>query len=382
MEVCLNRSPPVVLFIATACPNCFIRDSLQELHVSVTTFTQEEQSELRDPWEWVRFQFFPGGVLGITALAMQWPSGHLGWQIGWTLFTAYCMFCWTSCFHECAHQTLGGSRFWSLLIGRGLGTVMFLPYSIYRESHIRHHAYLNKPHDWELWPYSDPNASLWFRRVFVWVDFFAGMITAPYTFGRLFFHRDSPLTDPKLRRTIQLEYAIILVFWTTLFTTLSLTGTWMFFVRGWLIPLALTGMWQNARKFTEHLGMQSYDPMLGTRTVVGANWLTRACTYLNFDIFIHGPHHRHPRVAHRTLRKKMHEYAEKAPELKYPMFGSYWAAIADTVPYLFKNPGVGMNAGAPAPKAEKKQVENFVVDVSAEVLSEDDRIVREVVEMV
>ena len=75
----------------------------------------------------------------------------------------------------------------------------------------------------------------------------------------------------------------------------------------------------------------------------------------------------------------MHEYAEKAPELQYPMFGSYWAALADTIPYLFRNPGVGMNVGAPAPNAEKKQVTNFVVDVSAEVLSEDDRVVREVV---
>lgn len=347
--------------------------------MSVTTFTQQEQESLRDPWEWLRFQFFPGGVIGITALALQWPSPHIGWQIAWTMFTAYCMFCWTSCFHECSHQTLGGSRFWSLLIGRGLGTVMVLPYTIYRESHIRHHAYLNKPHDWELWPYSDPNASLGFRRVFVWFDFLLGFIAAPFTFGRLFWHKDSPLTDPKLRRTIWLEYALCVAFWGATFTALTLTSTWMMYVRGWLIPLAITGMWQNARKFTEHLGMQSYDPMLGTRTVVGKSWLTKACTYLNFDIFIHGPHHRHPRIAHRKLRTKMYEYAEKSEELKYPMFRSYWGAIFDMIPYIFKNPGVGMNVGAPAPNEEKKKVENFVVDVSDEILSEDDRVVREVV---
>lgn len=347
--------------------------------MSVTTFTHEEQAALRDPWEWVRFQFFPGGVLGITALALQWPSGHWGWQTALTLFTAYCMFCWTSCFHECSHHTLGGSRFWSLLIGRGLGTSMVLPYTIYRESHIRHHAYLNKPYDWELWPYSDPNASLAFRRVFVWFDFFFGFIAAPMTFGRLFWHKNSPITDPQLRRTIWIEYLLSFAFWGTVFTALTLTNTWMYYVRGWLIPLIVTGMWQNARKFTEHLGMKSYDPMLGTRTVVGKSWITKVCTYLNFDIFIHGPHHRHPRVAHRKLRTKMHEYAEKAEELQYPMFRSYWGAIWDMIPSLFINPGVGMNVGAPAPNEEKQKVENFVADVSEEVLSEDDRVIRDVV---
>ena len=67
--------------------------------------------------------------------------------------------------------------------GRVIGTMIGVPYSIYRESHIRHHAYLNKPYDWELWPYSDPKASLWFRRVFVWFDLFLGMLGAMATYG-------------------------------------------------------------------------------------------------------------------------------------------------------------------------------------------------------
>ena len=44
----------------------------------------------------------------------------------------------------------------SIWTGRLLGTMMFTPYTAYREVHIRHHAYLNTPRDWELWPYSDP----------------------------------------------------------------------------------------------------------------------------------------------------------------------------------------------------------------------------------
>ncbi len=341
--------------------------------VSVTNFTREEQEALEDRWTWIRFQFLPGGAFGIWALATEWPTANPVWMVALTIFTAYCFFCWTSCFHETAHQTLSASRWPSIWIGRAIGTLMVVPYSVYRESHIRHHAYLNKPHDWELWPYSDPKCSLTFRRIFVWFDFFFGAFAAMITYGRIFFHKDSPLTDKKLRRTIWLEYAACVIFWSTVFGTAAcFEGGLMAVTRGWLIPYMLAGIYQSARKFTEHLGMASYDPMQGTRTVVGRNWITKLCTYLNFDIFIHGPHHRHPRVAHRKLRELMHEYVEKAPALQYPMFPNYYQALRDTAPYLFKNPGVGMNAGAPAPHQEKTTTQNFVSDVVEEVLATED----------
>jgi hypothetical protein len=110
-----------------------------------------------------------------------------------------------------------------------------------------------------------------------------------------------------------------------------------------------------------------------TPTVVSRNWFTRVCTWLNFDIFVHGPHHRHPRVPHRTLKEKMNEYLEQQPELQYPMFRTYSAAVWDMLPILIKNPGVGMNAGAAAPDVDKQNADNFVAGVVEEVLSEKDQ---------
>jgi fatty acid desaturase len=345
--------------------------------VSVSTFTPDEQEALKDKWTWLRFQFFPAGLIGIGALWFRWPADQLGWQVFWTIFSAYCMFCWTSCFHETAHQTLTPNRNTSIWLGRILGNAILVPYSVYRESHIRHHAYLNKPHDWELWPYSDPKASLGFRRVFVWFDFFFGIFGALITYGRLFWHKDSPIKDPKLRRVIWCEYAMLVAVWIGVFVAVHLTDTWSRFVAAWVIPHFVAGVIQSGRKFTEHLGLSSYDPMLGTRTVVGKSWLTKFTTYLNFDIFIHGPHHRHPRVAHRQLREKMDHYVEKQPELQYPMFRTYWEALKDAIPYMFKNPGVGMNAGAAAPNEEKRKTEDFVVDVVEDVLADADRFTQE-----
>jgi hypothetical protein len=119
--------------------------------------------------------------------------------------------------------------------------------------------------------------------------------------------------------------------------------------------------------------MASYDPLLGTRTVVGTTWWTRLCTHMNFDIFIHGPHHRHPRMAPGQLRGIMNEYQMTNPTVAYPVYSSYWRAVCSMLPHLLRNPGVGMNAGAAPPAREQSSmVDNFVADVSREVLAEVD----------
>ena len=91
-----------------------------------------------------------------------------------------------------------------------------------------------------------------------------------------------------------------------------------------------------------------------------------------FDIFVHGPHHRHPRIAHNQLKSKMREYKETTQE-EFPIFATYRRAAVAMLPFVFRNPGVGMNAGAESPDEEKQtHVEDFVQDVSTEVLAETD----------
>lgn len=344
--------------------------------MSTTSFTSEEEHDLAEKITWIRMICLPGGAVGLWALYTNFPTPHWGWTTFWTITTAYFLFCWTSCFHECAHQTLHSSKGFSVWLGRFLGTAMFIPYSVYRESHIRHHAYLNKPADWELWPYSDPKTSVWFRRIWAWADLFVGPFTTAYMYGRIYFHKDSPLKDSKVRWSIFLEYLVILAVWVPIVVALTVYQQWWTFLWVWWIPVTITGFLQTGRKFTEHIGMSSYDPMLGTRTVLGTNWLTRIGTFCNFDIFIHGPHHRHPRVSHNKLGQKMDEYIAAHPDKPFPLYKNYWRATAAMIPFLIKNPGVGMNAGAPEPgSARDADVRNFVADVTKEVLSEKDAVV-------
>jgi fatty acid desaturase len=341
--------------------------------MSVTQFSPEEWDSLSGPSVLWRFVCIPTGVAGLWCLAEQWPAGHWGWRLFWTLVTGYSLFCWTSCFHETAHQTLCRSRGLSLWLGRALGAAMLVSYSVYRENHIRHHAYLNKPGDWELWPYSDPTAPKTFRWLFAWADLLLGFVTAPYIYSRIFWSRETPLSAPALRTAIRIEYLAVAVVWGTVMGLVGWFHAWEDFLRVWLIPHWVAGVLQSGRKFTEHLGMSSYDPLLGTRTVLGQSWWTRLCTFMNFEIFVHGPHHRHPRAAPAELVARMQAYMHADTTRSYPVFNSYWRATLDMLPFLFRNPGVGMNAGAPQPAEEKiLQIENFVTDVTAEVLAETD----------
>lgn len=341
--------------------------------MSVTNFTEQELDDLDEEVTLPLYALLPLGALGLYSLAFPWPVNSVPVYLMWLGFTTFIFFCYTSCFHETAHQTLSQSSRLSIIVGRILGTLMFTPYSVYRESHIRHHAYLNKPADFELWPYSDPQTSVWFRRVFVWFDLLLGIFSGPIIYGRTFFHRDSPIRSAKVRRAVYLEYGLMIAFWAAVLTATSIYDQWSRLLTVWVLPHWLAGIMQTARKLTEHLGMSSYDPLKGTRTIVAENWFTRLCTWMNFDIFVHGPHHRHPRIAHNQLQKKMQDYKESTQD-EFPVFANYRSATWQMLPYLFRNPGVGMNAGAASPDQEKNgRVDNFVADVATEVLSDRDR---------
>ena len=105
-----------------------------------------------------------------------------------------------------------------------------------------------------------------------------------------------------------------------------------------------------------------------TRTVVGQDLITRLSTFLNFDIFIHGTHHRHPRVSHDELVDLTRHYVDDSNE-GFPIYTTYAGAALNMLPWMFRNPGVGVNVGATPPdNAEKDKVDDFVADVTAEIL--------------
>jgi fatty acid desaturase len=305
-----------------------------------------------------RFLLFPIGAAIGQVMLMVWAS-ELS-TAGQCLAIATVSYFWfnvAGSFHEVAHQTLFRSARANIWLGRAIGTFVLIPYTAYKETHRLHHAYLNTPADTELWPYCDPTWSRRSRQIFAWLDIVAALITTPIIYGRVAWMSNSRLR-PDVRRTIRREYLGILLVWTFVLSFIGIA-----LVQGvleasifhplWLAPLAISYALNTIRKFTEHLGQASFDPVLGTRTVIGPGLVTRISSYFNFDIYIHGPHHRFPKAQHYELPQKLAELKSAHPQ-GMPIFPTYRAAMLDMLPSLLYNPAVGHNVENSEPPAAQR----------------------------
>jgi fatty acid desaturase len=95
--------------------------------VSTTAFTVDEQQAIIEKGFWLRMCCLPAAAVGLYSLDRPWPADTWPERVFWTLYTAYFLFCWTSCFHETAHQTLTRWRWLDIGLGRILGTSMYAP---------------------------------------------------------------------------------------------------------------------------------------------------------------------------------------------------------------------------------------------------------------
>lgn len=326
--------------------------------ISSKSVAVDEPSALLDFWP--RFLMFP--LLAFLIYPF-WVGGWFGQSLGADIATvvvlSYSWFCVGGAFHEASHQTLFKNEGPNVWFGRLMGAMIFIPYTVYKESHRNHHAYLNTSRDYELWPYSNPECSLWFRRAYVWIDLVFAVATAPYIYGRIYLYRD-PRLRPKVVQAITMEYLGIALFWAAvigsgIYYGYSQGWTWQDVNPLWVAPLAIAATCNTMRKFVEHLGMTSRDPMQGTRTIAPTNWWNRMLNYFNFDIAVHGPHHRYPRAHHYELLSKFNEAREKNPETQYPQFKSYYSAIMHTLPCLWNYPATGVHEEETQGKAEQAE---------------------------
>jgi hypothetical protein len=107
--------------------------------------------------------------------------------------------------------------------------------------------------------------------------------------------------------------------------------------------------------------------------VIGSSWVTRLCSYFNFELFVHGPHHRFPRAPHHQLESKLEEFQRRHPDQPVPVFSTYFAAMRDMLPCLWRNPGVGENAGGVAHYHVAEGIENFTSEVGTDVTNAEVR---------
>ena len=297
----------------------------------------------------LRLLAFPVTAVAGQILWMSYfsPTDWLPNAIG-IVVLAYCWFCIGGIAHELVHDNLHLSK-GGVWIARTIGCLLLIPHSVYREVHMRHHAYLNTPLDWEMWPYCDPRLSTGFRRTFIIFDILLAVFVTPIIWGRICFSKFSPISGD-IKKTMKREYAACAIFWFSVVSCcvwLHKTNSFTFRAEHLIFaaPPILATMLNGLRKIMDHVGTESIDPVHGTRTIVGQNFITRILSFFNFDLAIHGPHHRFPKLNHTQLEQKMNELQEKNPDATYPVYSSFTAALFDTLKRVITKPGVGINAG-------------------------------------
>lgn len=282
-----------------------------------------------------------GVGIALYCLATGWPSDSWVFMSFWIIWLTYFQHTWMTIFHEDVHYTLYRPKWRNIMNGTIVGTLLTVPFTVYRQVHLRHHNRMNHPEDWELWPYVDPEKSLTFRRFFMIFDVVLGLWAAPFVYSRIFFSKDSPIKEPAARRRVWLEYAAIVAFWTFIWVWVIQSGEWWLFAKMYLIPAWLSGVVQTFRKFTEHLGLPLGTPMEGARTVIPGDPVGKAVAYTSFHITAHGVHHQYPQMPHENLEKAIAIEREAHPDA--PIFVSHWRAVRDMAAHLWY-PGIGVNA--------------------------------------
>lgn len=288
-------------------------------------------------WIWLTLVgIFLAAQALITVAVMQ----GIAWLVApLVLFTAYLMHTHLLAFHEASHETLCPNKFLNEALGILIGVLGFMSLSLYRFVHHAHHAYLTSERDEELWPFVNTDKPRWLRCLAAYAELALGLVYTPLLFLRCFLRAGSPIQDPRVRRRIWMELALMVVIWTFIGSVVTWLQAWPVYVFLFVIPAALAGSIQTFRKFIEHMGMLGTTVVGVTRTVVPDTALGRLMALSMFHISYHGVHHKYARMHHSELPQFTQIVTPEAADEK-PPFRSYFAALADMVGTL-DNPRVG-----------------------------------------
>ena len=289
-------------------------------------------------WTWLAFLtvFFALQLLLLGTLL----SGQSLWiALILVLLLGHLMHAHLVAFHETAHRTLCPSRFWNDAIGLFIGTLSFMAFTLYRVVHHSHHAYLATRRDEELWPFVDPDAPRWSRRLAAALELSLGLVYTPLLFLRSFLRTDSPVRRPTIRRLVWFEFAVIAAFWGAVIAAVAWWSLWRLFIVLYVCPAWIAGNLQSLRKYIEHLGTSDSSVLGATRSVVSQSWIGRVVALSLFNVSFHGVHHKFAGMPQSNMPRYAAEMTpRKAGELA--PYCSYRSAMWDMIRTL-GDPRVG-----------------------------------------
>jgi len=196
-------------------------------------------------------------LLALTETAL-WVTVWRGWlwlTLPLVLVAAHLMHGMLIGFHEASHGLLRKSRRLNEFDGLLIGIFSFLPFSLYRVAHQKHHMHLATERDVELWPFVLTTSPRWARRLAAFLELTVGLFYSPFIFLRVFVGRNSLVRSRKVRRRVWAELALAVGVWAALLAAITFWSVWKYFLWLYLVPALIAADLQNWRKYIEHVGL-------------------------------------------------------------------------------------------------------------------------------
>ncbi|KAB2641684.1 MAG: fatty acid desaturase [Verrucomicrobia bacterium] len=252
-------------------------------------------------------------------------------------------------FHEASHGLLRKNRFFNEFDGMLTGTLSFMSFTLYRAAHQKHHSHLATERDVELWPFVIVTSPRWQRRLAALIELNLGILYTPFLFMRVFIQQDSLVRSRKVRRRIWLEFALILVVWSTILITVTRFHVWDYFVWVLLGPAVIAGNLQSWRKYIEHVGLSGHTARSATRSIVAHSWSGRLLALTLLHEPFHGIHHLKMALPHDQLPSHA-ALLDPTAEGDVAPFPNYRSAVMDLLRNL-SDPKSGSHWPAAPPQS-------------------------------
>lgn len=265
-------------------------------------------------------------VSGVTAVCA--AHGRYLLAVPLVLANVYVMHVFLVAFHEAAHGGLCPWRPLNEYLGRVIGLFGFMSLTLYRAVHQWHHAYLGTPRDEEFWPFCDPAAPRWKRRLAAVSELSFGLAHTPFLFARAFLRPGSRVVvGPGRRALILAELVAPIGLWGAVVAVAVWADGVTYLLACYLIPAALAGNLQSLRKFVEHIGLTGVGPTGLTRAVRAEGLVGRLLSASILHEPFHDLHHRYPKIPQEALPEAAR--IDSPGRGAGPVFPSYRAAFAD-----------------------------------------------------
>lgn len=215
--------------------------------------------------------------------------------------------------HDCMHGTAFRNDFFNRLAGRLYAVTFLMTFTVNRQTHMRHHAYISDPERdpdeyyfsgslWQIWP-----------RLWRYIEWYTRIALTRY--GR------------RVRNTVLIEQGLNVGFWVLVHIVLFSTGQELLALYIFWLPLGVVALVINPiTRGYEHSPITLYPPDDPRRLDMSKNAITIANRWLGYlwgNITYHVEHHAYIRCPSYNLQKLHRIFQEEKLQYltaPYPLY--------------------------------------------------------------